>query len=223
MPPPLTFAAILCDLDGTLVDSRQDIGLAFQTALRLVSTAPPPSVLAIASHIGKSLTEMAYELGYRLSTTQLERFVHAYRQYYTAHGDRHTRPYPHVEATLRALASTPLGIVTTKYQEQAETILRQLGLRALFRHVQGGTPGLRLKPAPDTVLVALEALRCSPEQALMVGDTSADILAGKAAGVRTCAVTYGFGNVEDLRRCQPDYWIDTFAELLDLVSIPRSI
>jgi phosphoglycolate phosphatase len=217
MNPQPVFAAILCDLDGTLVDSRQDIGLAFQEALRLVSTAPPPTVLTIASHIGKSLTEMAYELGYRLSPPQLDRFLRAYRHYYAAHCARHTRPYPQVATTLRALAPMPLGIVTTKFQEQAEIVLSQLELRVFFRHVQGGTPGLRLKPAPDTVLAALEALQCPPEQTLIVGDTSADILAGKAAGVRTCAVTYGFGNVEELRRCQPDYWIDGFAELLDLV------
>jgi phosphoglycolate phosphatase len=212
------FAAILYDMDGTLVDSRQDIGLAFRKALRLVSTTPPPTVLAIASHIGKPLTEMVYDLGYRLSPAQLDRFLQTYRRYYAAHCARHTRPYPHVETTLRALVSLPLGVVTTKFQEQAETILRQLELRAFFRHVQGGTPGLRLKPAPDTVLVALEALQCPPEQALLVGDTTADILAGKAAGVRTCAVTYGFGNIEDLRRCQPDYCIDGFAELLGLVT-----
>jgi HAD superfamily hydrolase (TIGR01509 family) len=218
MHSPPVFRVILCDLDGTLVDSRRDIGIAFQEALRLVCAAPPPPVSVIASHIGKSLTEMVHGLGYRLSPAQLERFLQAYRQHYAAHCARYTRPYPDVEATLQALMTTPLGVVTTKLQEQAEAVLRQLKIEAFFRHVQGGTPGLRLKPAPDTVLAALEALHCPPAQALLVGDTTADILAGKAAGVRTCAVTYGFGGIEAMRRCQPDYWIDTFAELLEIAA-----
>jgi phosphoglycolate phosphatase len=76
---------------------------------------------------------------------------------------------------------------------------------------------LRLKPAPDTLLAALAVLRCAPPHALMVGDTPADVLAGKAAGIMTCAVTYGFGSREALLQCAPDYVIDTFVELVTLV------
>jgi phosphoglycolate phosphatase-like HAD superfamily hydrolase len=80
---------------------------------------------------------------------------------------------------------------------------------------------LQLKPAPDAVIAALAALRCAPQQALMVGDTTADILAGKAAGLKTCAVTYGFGSPEELQHCQPDYVIDTFSDLVRLVKAPE--
>ena len=124
--------------------------------------------------------------------------------------------------TLQALSTFTLGIVTTKEPGQAEIVLRRLGLSPFFQHIQGGTPDLRLKPAPDTILAALAALHCAPPHALMVGDTPADILAGKAAGTMTCAVTYGFGGREALLQCAPDYVIDTFAELLPLVrSIKR--
>ena len=120
-------------------------------------------------------------------------------------------------ATLQALSTFTLGIVTTKEPEQAKIVLRRLGLSPFFQHIQGGTPDLRLKPAPDTILAALAILHCAPPQALMVGDTPADILAGKAAGLMTCAVTYGFGGREALLQCAPDYVIDTFGELLTLV------
>ena len=111
-------------------------------------------------------------------------------------------------------------MVTTKAQEQAETVLRQLHLTPFFQHIQGWVPGLQLKPAPDAVLAALAALRCAPPQALMVGDTTADILAGKAAGLKTCAVTYGFGSTEEIQHCQPDYVLDTFSDLVRLVEAP---
>jgi phosphoglycolate phosphatase len=110
------------------------------------------------------------------------------------------------------------GVVTTKAQAQAEFVLQHLQLAHFFRHVQGWQPGLQLKPAPDALLAALTALRCPPPQALMVGDTTADILAGKAAGVQTCAVTYGYGSLAELQQCEPEYVIDTFSALCPLIA-----
>lgn len=210
------FTAVLCDLDGTLIDSRDDIAAAFQWAMRLVVGKAPPASL-IVPHIGKPLEQMAREVGYALSPLQLHTFLETYRQHYAQYCARFTRPYPQVEATLRRLSQVPIGIVTTKLQEQADMVIQQLALTAWFRHVQGWQPGLRLKPAPDMLLMALAALHCPPEQALMVGDTPADILAGKAAGVTTCAVTYGYGHIDELRRCAPEYVIDTFAALQAVV------
>jgi len=164
---------------------------------------------------------MARELGYPLSPAQLRTFHDTYRARYVAFCTHHTRPYPGVTATLQALSSLTFGVVTTKAQEQAEMVLRQLQMASFFQHIQGWVPGLQLKPAPDAVIAALAALRCAPQQTLMVGDTTADILAGKAAGLKTCAVTYGFGSPEELQHCQPDYVIDTFSDLLRLVKAPE--
>jgi phosphoglycolate phosphatase-like HAD superfamily hydrolase len=202
----------LCDLDGTLIDSRRDIALAFQYALRRIVEGALPDETAIAQHIGKPLEHMARELGYPLSPAQLTLFLDTYRSRYAAFCAHHTCPYP---------ASLTFGVVTTKAQEQAETVLRQLQLTSFFQHIQGWVPGLQLKPAPDAVIAALAALRCAPQQALMVGDTTADILAGKAAGLKTCAVTYGFGSLAELLYCQPDYVIDTFSDLVRLVGAPE--
>jgi HAD superfamily hydrolase (TIGR01509 family) len=219
MARPIT--TVLCDLDGTLIDSRRDIALAFQYALRRIVEGVPPDETAIAQHIGKPLEHMARELGYPLSPAQLTIFLDTYRSRYAAYCAHHTHPYPGVTATLHALSSLTFGVVTTKAQEQAEMVLHQLQLTSFFQHIQGWVPGLQLKPAPDAVIAALAALRCAPQQALMVGDTAADILAGKAAGLKTCAVTYGFGSPEELQHCQPDYVIDTFSDLIRLVKAPE--
>jgi phosphoglycolate phosphatase len=213
----MTITTILCDLDGTLVDSRLDIAVAFQHAWRTVIGGTPPSATAIAQHIGKPLADMLCELGGLLSPPLVSAFLTAYRHTYARQDACLTQPYPGVIATLQALSTFTLGIVTTKEPGQAEIVLRRLGLSPFFQHIQGGTPDLHLKPAPDTVLAALAVLHCAPPQALMVGDTPADILAGKAAGLMTCAVTYGFGRREALLQCAPDYVIDTFGELLTLV------
>ncbi len=191
--------------------------MAFQQALRRVTDGDLPDEAAIAAHIGKPLDVMAREVGCRLSTRQLATFLDTYRRYYAIHCARHTRPYPGVMATLEQLADMTFAVVTTKQQAQADIVLRQLKLTPYFRHIQGWQPGLRQKPAPDMVEATLAALDCHPEQALMVGDTPGDILAGRAAYVQTCAVTYGFGDAAELRACEPDYWVDAFAEVMPIV------
>jgi HAD superfamily hydrolase (TIGR01509 family) len=210
------FTTVLCDLDGTLIDSRRDIAAAFQYALRQV-TSEIPQATSITQHIGKPLEQMLHALGYTLPPDLLAAFLTAYRCHYAAHGVTHTLSFPGVMTTLQALSTTTFGVVTTKEQGQAEGVLQRLHLAHFFRHIQGWRPGLRLKPAPDTVLLALEALRCTPEQTLMVGDTPADVLAGKAAGLQTCAVTYGYSTVAALQQCAPNYLIAAFAELRTLV------
>src|SRR5271155_1722029 len=213
----MTTTTILCDLDGTLVDSREDIAIAFQHAWRAVVGGIPPGASAIAQHIGKPLAKMVSELGGMLSPPLLSIFQTTYGHIYASQAACLTQPYPGVILTLQALSSFTLGVVTTKESWQADIVLRRLALIPFFQHVQGGSPGLRLKPAPDTILAALAALHCAPENALMVGDTPADVLAGKAAGTKTCAVTYGFGTREALLQCAPDHVIDSFGELVDLV------
>ncbi|MBV8451798.1 MAG: HAD-IA family hydrolase [Deltaproteobacteria bacterium] len=212
---------VLCDLDGTLVDSRRDIAVAFQHAWRTVVGGIPPSAAAVAQHIGKPLAEMLIELGGTLPPLLLSKFLTAYRCMYARQDARLSKPYPGVLLTLQALSNFMLGVVTTKEPGQAKIVLRRLALISFFRHVQGAGIGLRLKPAPDTILAALAALRCAPANALMVGDTTADVLAGKAAGTMTCAVTYGFGMREALLQCAPDYVIDSFGELAGLVRESR--
>jgi phosphoglycolate phosphatase-like HAD superfamily hydrolase len=85
-------------------------------------------------------------------------------------------------------------------------------LLPFFDHVQG-TDGFPAKPEPDVIFKALEALGAKPDECLFVGDSAADMQAGKRAGVRTAAVTYGYGRRADLEQWHPDYWIDDLRQL----------
>jgi phosphoglycolate phosphatase-like HAD superfamily hydrolase len=71
------------------------------------------------------------------------------------------------------------------------------------------------------ILTALAALGARPEDCLMVGDSSADMEAGRRAGVKTCAVRYGYGKPEDLARFDPDYWIDDLRALAPQTAVLR--
>jgi HAD superfamily hydrolase (TIGR01509 family) len=91
-------------------------------------------------------------------------------------------------------------------------VLETFGLLPYFDHVQG-TDGFPAKPEPDVILASLEALGAAKEDVLLVGDSPADMQAGRRAGVKTCAVLWGYGEREALAEWQPDYWISSPAEL----------
>ncbi len=214
---PTTLIAVLCDLDGTLIDFERDITAAFLNALGHVTTEPLPDIADVAQHIGKSHPEMLSALGFNISGDRFEAFRRMYLSYFAQYGTQYTQPFPGVRDTLSRFSDLAMGVVTTKAQDQAEMVLQKLNLTPYFQHVQGARPGIPLKPAPDSLIAALAALVCPPERALMVGDTPADILAGKAAGVRTCAVTYGFGRLDDLQACEPTYTVTSFDGLAAII------
>ena len=135
-----------------------------------------------------------------------------YRTFYPARGHKLTSVYPGVAEALAALGGRK-ATATTKGTPTTRAILDQFGLLRYFDHVQG-TDGFPCKPAPDVILTALAGLGAKPQECLMVGDSPADMEAGKRAGVRTCAVRYGYGKAEKLAEWAPDYWVDDLRELL---------
>jgi phosphoglycolate phosphatase-like HAD superfamily hydrolase len=92
-------------------------------------------------------------------------------------------------------------------------VLEKFGLLPYFDHVQG-TDGFPHKPAPDVVLASIKALGARPQDCLLVGDAPPDMEAGRRAGVKICAASYGYGDPAELDRWQPDYHIRGIRELL---------
>ena len=109
------------------------------------------------------------------------------------------------------------GVVTGKIQYQAEHVVESVGLRPLLRSVHGWSPGLAPKPAPDVLVNALEAIGARPEEAVYVGDTAGDVLAGRAAGLETVAVTWGFGSEDDLAGARPGHVARSVEELASIL------
>jgi HAD superfamily hydrolase (TIGR01549 family) len=102
---------------------------------------------------------------------------------------------------------------TTKGTPTTRIVLEKFGMLPYFDHVQG-TDGFPAKPKPDVIYKALEGLGARVEDCLFVGDSSADMEAARAAGVKCCAATYGYGKREDLARWSPDFWLDDFSQLI---------
>jgi HAD superfamily hydrolase (TIGR01509 family) len=147
-----------------------------------------------------------------LSRAQLDEMAVEYRALYPQRRHAETSVYPGVVETLARLTGRKTT-ATTKNSQSSRAVLEQFGLAKHFDHIQG-TDGFRYKPQPDVVLRAIAALKADPAGCLFVGDSETDMEAGRRAGVKTCAVRYGYGDPEAMRRWTPDYWIDDIRELL---------
>lgn len=204
------FPVYIFDVDGTLVDSAADICGAIQGVLRQ-APCPPVTDDFLRGYIGRHLIDLFSDLLPTLEPAKVEAMIEEYRGIYRAREHRNTRLYPGVVETLAALPGLK-STATTKGTPTTRIVLELFGMLPYFDHVQG-TDGFPAKPKPDVIVKALEGLHANPEDCLFIGDSAADMEAAKAAGVKSCAVTYGYGLRDDLARWTPDYWIDDFRQL----------
>ena len=204
------FPVYLFDIDGTLLDSAVDICGAVQQVLDTTSCGPQDFGF-LKSYIGLHLLALFGDLFPDYTPEQIDGLIEMYRTSYRARRHAATRIYPGVAEGLAALGGRK-STATTKGSPTTRAVLEQFGLLRYFEHVQG-TDGFPCKPAPDVIFTALKALGAQPEDCLFVGDSAADMEAGRRAGVKTCAVRYGYGKQEDLARWSPDYWIADLREL----------
>ncbi len=211
-----SFPVYVFDVDGTLLDSAQDICGAIQQVLSAIESSPPVTFDFLKGYIGLHLIDLFQDVFPHYTAEQVDNLIVQYRAIYPARGHQCTRVYPGVAEALAALGGRK-STATTKGTPTTRNVLTQFGLIDYFDHVQG-TDGFPCKPAPDVILMALKALGARPEDCLMVGDAPADMEAGKRAGVKTCAVRYGYGNQEKMARFEPDYWVDDLRGLVSLTT-----
>lgn len=207
-------------MDGTLIDSGQDIVRSVRHALSQVfSDRELPADEDVLVLIGLPLESVVRELGYPADKESTRRFADVYRAYYAEHYNDNTKVYPGIRELLEELqgAGVKLALVTTKHQIQAEFTLAGIGLACYFDYVHGWHEGRKHKPDPEPVLNSLRRLDVQPGAAIMVGDSELDIQAAKAAGVDTCAVTYGFRPAWFLRSFHPDFLVARPADVAPVV------
>jgi 2-phosphoglycolate phosphatase len=190
--------AVVFDLDGTLVDSREDIVRATQFTLRQHG-ARELTAEVIASFVGdgaRVLLARAWQLPE--SDPALDAYLSTFLAYYTAHAADFTRPMPGAIETLDALRAFPLGLATNKPRQTTDAVLRELGLAPRFRCIVAGGDLPTNKPDPAVLRHVAGALGIAPGALVMIGDGRQDIRAGKAVGAATIGVLGGFGTEEEL-------------------------
>ncbi len=203
------FRVYIFDLDGTLVDSAADISSAILETLAARGCTTVTAV-DLRRYIGVHLLDMYLDLGFEPG--EIDDLIAHYRRVYPERKHAATRVYPGIEEMLGGLPGKKTT-ATTKGTPTTRAILEQFGLIRHFDHVQG-TDGFPAKPEPHVIQRAMEAIGARPEECLLLGDSASDMQAGKRAGVRTCAVRWGYGDAAQMAKWSPDYWIDRPGELL---------
>lgn len=205
---------IIFDLDGTLVNTLEDITHSVNFTLGRLGR-PLLHLDTVRQYVGDGM-EMLLTRALGKHTDLLEEAKGIYTAHQSGNLVVNSRLYPGVKETLEHFRSLSMAVVTNKTIEFSEPLLVQLGIRPYFGMIIGADAGLPLKPAPDAFLSIMNSLAVPKGHAVVVGDGTTDIRAGKAAGITTCAVTYGFRSVEELRRAGPDHVIHEFSELKHL-------
>ncbi|MFT6692263.1 MAG: phosphoglycolate phosphatase [Colwellia sp.] len=228
---PENKTVLLFDLDGTLVDSAPDLAAAINQMLLALNltTFPQEIIRGWVGNGAKTLVERALHhslnsnsaLDKSLSKAEVNDALAIFLNYYQHCLCIESSLYKGVRETLLALKNQGyrLAIITNKPTEFIEPIVTGFGLKGLFELQLGGDSLVERKPHPLPLLHACETLKVSVAQCIMIGDSKNDILAAKAANIQSIGLTYGYNYGEDIRAYQPDWCLDTFAELLDLLRL----
>jgi len=203
------FPVYLFDVDGTLMDSACDICGAIQDVLRSSGRDDIEDAF-LRRYIGRHLLDLFLDLGYPREA--VEGMIADYRRIYLARKHSSTSVIAGVPEMLAGLGGRK-STATTKGTPTTRAVLEQFALAQYFDHVQG-TDGFPAKPEPDVVLKSLEIFSVPPSDCLLIGDSPADMEAGRRAGVKICAVRYGYGDPAELAKWEPDFWIDDPRDLL---------
>ena len=192
MPPTIVF-----DLDGTLVDTAEDL-VATLNAILVGEGMVPVSVEKLMAMVGSGarvMLEAAFAAeGRALTGEKLDRLLRAFLALYDVHLADRSKPYPGAEAALDRFAADGwrLAVCTNKYEAPARKLLGILGLAGRFAAITGQDTFAFKKPDPRHLTETIRLACGSPENAIMVGDSRTDIDTAIAAGIRVVAVTFGY-------------------------------
>ena len=201
---------LICDLDGTLVDSSIDLTNALNYAVEPYDIEKM-TVQKTKSLVGEGITRLIEKLlGLEMIAIRqavMDRFM----EYYAAHLVDFTRPYAGVPETLASLHRYKKAVISNKREALTRRVLQELGLLPYFDLVLGSDSVDEKKPSPKPLLKVMDMFSCSAGETVIVGDSNFDIAAGKAAGTYTVAVSYGFRDASLLQ--EADRIIARFQEL----------
>jgi len=210
--------SVVFDLDGTLMQSHGSIYKATVKTLEEFNIDVNFTEQEFNGKIGAHFKDIFAE--FQVAVDDLEYFIERYKSYYFDFIDD-SKFYPNVFEVLKKLNENKISvsILTTKAQDQVDKIVEHFNIRHYFKITMGRRPGMKIKPAPDMLQKICTDLNILPGNTLMVGDSELDVLCGKSAGAKTCAVTYGYRNADALKKENPDYLIQDIEDLIKILKL----
>ena len=209
---------ILIDLDGTIINSGPDLIDSLNFVLRNQNMKPIEKRI-IGSLVGggaKAMITRAYQNLKLNPPRNIDSLVEEFLEYYFENCSNSSFLYPKVFNTLKKLKSKfKIALCTNKKQFITEKILMDFEIEDFFDCVLGSNSKIKLKPDTEMLKYCLNECQVSPKQAIMIGDSSNDIIPARALGMKSIYVTYGFGKIE--KSIKPDFVIDCFDDVLKII------
>ena len=216
---PHAMDLLIFDLDGTLIDSRLDLIHSVNATLRQFNR-PELTGDIVASYVGDGAPMLVRRaLGDPEDESSYQQALQFFLSYYREHKLDHTTLYPGVPEALAQMQSNgnerKMAVLTNKPVNPSRAIVEGLGLAGFFFRVYGGNSFETKKPDPLGVKTLLWEAETTPDCAMIVGDSSIDVLTGRNAGIVTCGVTYGFAP-HTLGESPPDVVVASPKELAEI-------
>lgn len=208
--------ALLFDLDGTLIDSASDITRCLNVVLKSFGFSERRQE-EVKRFIGDGVLSLLGKATGSSDSQLIEKMAEKLKNYYAEHFIEETVLYPQVGETLNHFRGKKMAVISNKPSALVAKTIEHFSLNKFFQVVFGAESTLNRKPHPEPILKVLEILAVCPPEALVIGDGTTDILSGKSAGTLTCAVTYGYRPKEELLALGPDFVINSFEELKEII------
>jgi phosphoglycolate phosphatase len=216
MPEKIHIDLIIFDLDGTIAETRQDIADAANYMLGRLNLPHKPEEV-ITSYVGNGIKKLIERCLPDASSKVREKAFDHFVEYYGNHLTDNTYLYPGMIDFLEKASTKKMAVLSNKAEDFTKKIIQDLGVEKYFAIVMGSNQQFPKKPEPDSIDHIVKTLECTKRKTIIIGDTKNDIIAGQAAGIYTCAVSYGFRNKERLQKYNSDFMIDSIDELLHII------
>ena len=210
---------VLFDLDGTLLNTLDDLSTSVALAMRDLGLEPCTRD-QVRQYVGSGGYVLCRRcLGETADDSRVQALMARFQFHYKQHLRDQTAPYPGIVDLLKALHDhgVSCGVVSNKFSAASKAVCAEY-FPGLIDVVVGEEPGVAIKPAPDTLLTAMARLGTEPSQCVMVGDSPQDILAARNAGCVGIGVTWGFRSKEQLIEAGADMTCDDPGQILRAVT-----
>ena len=212
----MRYKLAIFDLDGTLLDTIDDLKEAVNHAMRLrgFPTFTRDEVMAMVGHGARNLMRKALPVGHK--DDMVDAAYNDFRAYYITHIDVHTKPFPGIQDLLSNLTKegVMLAVASNKFQEGTEHLIKEFFPEIPFVAVLGGRPDFPLKPDPEIVGEVLRKAGINKEDAVMVGDSDTDMETAANGDIMGIAVNWGYRDMSSIENLKVANFVEELHQIL---------
>lgn len=218
----MQYKAVIFDLDGTLINSLNDLADSVNKVLKLYNL-PTYDIESYKYRVGNGIRKLMERSLPADKQNLLDEALEKFKAIYAEHNLDKTRPYDNIIDLLQKLQAQniKLGVCTNKHDEAAKAIIKKLFGEKIFDQVIGDKPGLKRKPDPSKVLAIAQNWHIKPQEIAYLGDSGVDMQTAVNANMLAVGVLWGFRTAEELKENGADILINSPLELLTAVDFSK--